>query len=495
MKTKRKRVSISFEGLACDCIFPAEGGENARIQFTILDGKTFRNQKNDAMTLKWTFDPPVAQEIAAQTTICISFFPSNQPEFCRFALDPAPLGQGPGQEINLLDGRFRYRVFPSHAVQLVAGDSDRISTAYLQLSNAQFRGDASLPIVAHDPNLGLGFYREALGEDATRFQGLPWFPPDFPTTIPLPIPSSQLPQRHPMWWKMRGSLTGSKIPRYLGYYIPEPGSKEKFSMDALHSREFGPWQAAQVREGRILEDFVVLVLLRHHPDMRIAETGYWPSPADPHQCGASPDGIVDGEGCLEIKCSRWNCKYSGAHVAQVVWEMMCTELKWGDLVRFRRGTRKEDTHVTMECKTIRLRWDAELERETLRLVKQARQYELDNGRKDPAGVGFQELVHSAPYRELREKFDKTAEIATECAAQVPVRQSDWELFESYPRRLSESVQVHVDEPIVARLEKRQAVISSLCVDSGPQGQRQRELLEKIARQIQELADLIQQKCV
>jgi predicted phage-related endonuclease len=58
--------------------------------------------------------------------------------------------------------------------------------------------------------------------------------------------------------------------------------------------------------------------------------------------GASPDGLIDEDGGLEIKCyasavhEQWvrGDKVPNAHVAQMMWNMVCTGRKWWDFCSY-----------------------------------------------------------------------------------------------------------------------------------------------------------------
>lgn len=59
-------------------------------------------------------------------------------------------------------------------------------------------------------------------------------------------------------------------------------------------------------------------------------------------CGASPDGLVDIDGQIEIKCPNsathaktlMNKKPDGKYITQMQWQMACTNRTWCDFVSF-----------------------------------------------------------------------------------------------------------------------------------------------------------------
>lgn len=58
--------------------------------------------------------------------------------------------------------------------------------------------------------------------------------------------------------------------------------------------------------------------------------------------GASPDGCIDDDGLIEIKCpnsathikTMLSGKPDGKYITQMTWQMACTERKWCDFVSF-----------------------------------------------------------------------------------------------------------------------------------------------------------------
>ena len=65
-------------------------------------------------------------------------------------------------------------------------------------------------------------------------------------------------------------------------------------------------------------------------------------------CGASPDGLVDGDGLVEIKCPtdathvKWILakEIPGEHIPQMLLQLACTGRQWCDFVAFNPNFRK-----------------------------------------------------------------------------------------------------------------------------------------------------------
>ena len=73
----------------------------------------------------------------------------------------------------------------------------------------------------------------------------------------------------------------------------------------------------------------------------VEEVGFVPHPAI-EGSGASPDGMVDPEGMLEVKCPNTSTHWAtlkskapaGKYQIQMQWQMACAERKWCDFVSF-----------------------------------------------------------------------------------------------------------------------------------------------------------------
>ena len=73
----------------------------------------------------------------------------------------------------------------------------------------------------------------------------------------------------------------------------------------------------------------------------VEEVGFVPHPAIP-EAGASPDGIVNGEGLVEIKCPNTathietllSGKVPERYITQMQWQMACTGFPWCDYLSY-----------------------------------------------------------------------------------------------------------------------------------------------------------------
>lgn len=82
--------------------------------------------------------------------------------------------------------------------------------------------------------------------------------------------------------------------------------------------------AYEARTGAIVDEVAMIA----HPSIAMA--------------GASPDGMIDGDGLIEIKCPNSAThmktllakKPDGKYITQMMWQMACTGRKWCDFVSF-----------------------------------------------------------------------------------------------------------------------------------------------------------------
>lgn len=78
-----------------------------------------------------------------------------------------------------------------------------------------------------------------------------------------------------------------------------------------------------------------------HADADVVETGFVLHPRVPLS-GASPDGLVDTEGLVEIKCPNTathietllGAPIADRHIVQIQWQLACTGRAWCDFVSF-----------------------------------------------------------------------------------------------------------------------------------------------------------------
>jgi putative phage-type endonuclease len=149
------------------------------------------------------------------------------------------------------------------------------------------------------------------------------------------------------WMAARmGNLTGSRIydacakTKRGEYYA----SRADLMNEKLIERLTGQWAEHFVSDamlwGTMHEDEARAVYETRH-GVLVAECAYFPHPTIAHS-GASPDGLVEEEGVIEIKCpttkTHLDTILSGEipenHFYQMAWEIKCSDKKWADFVSY-----------------------------------------------------------------------------------------------------------------------------------------------------------------
>jgi putative phage-type endonuclease len=149
------------------------------------------------------------------------------------------------------------------------------------------------------------------------------------------------------WLALRcGNLTGSRIyeacaKKANGQYY---ASRETLMHEKLIERLTGQWAEHFVSDamqwGTMHEDDARAVY-ETHSGVLVADCAYFPHPSIAHS-GASPDGLVDGEGVIEIKCPTTavhlktilSGEIPGDHFYQMAWEIEISGRKWADFISY-----------------------------------------------------------------------------------------------------------------------------------------------------------------
>lgn len=247
-----------------------------------------------------------------------------------------------GVPLTLREQELEYRCFPSYVAH-VKNNGTVISSVYLSIDNVKTANDGfDLSLQVH-VNTRLQFMSEHLG-DRGRF--LDWFPPDVdPAQWGLRVDPRRIPQRTPLWFKLRGDVSGSKAYVLLGWFSD--------------NKPMSAFQKSAMRLGTHSEDAIVLMYCHTFPDRTFEEVGWCPAPGHPIGWGASPDGIVTDpsmtwdqvpdpairegygnvvsitHGACEFKTSRTKLVVEPYFLAQIYMEMIALQVVWCDLVRYR----------------------------------------------------------------------------------------------------------------------------------------------------------------
>jgi hypothetical protein len=321
----------------------------------------------------------------------------------------------------------RYHVYETHAIQVV-GEDNRMKSIHFQLENNQlYSNDPSLRLEL-GVDMGHTFLPDLVGEE--RFHGLAFFPasPD-KTLLEAGVDASRVPQRTPLWFKLRGTVSGTKASKLCGFYVPDKRTEEgrNWSLNGP-SKPFSAYQKCNMRFGSLREFYMIIIYLLTYPLRSFHEVG-WCAMRKPYPVtwGASPDGYVYDptltieqlprslvaahklpnkriditKGAIEFKASRNNCKMAAYYIPQIYMEMMALRTVWVDLVRYCEKTTQEgDTWKKQrECRVYRVYRNAEVER----VLVDALRHALDNV------ATLQDVVLTEPFCQLRTKFQTIAD--------------------------------------------------------------------------------------
>lgn len=224
-----------------------------------------------------------------------------------------------------------YYVFETHQLAVDYDDRNKILALYLQYDDSAkaLHVDMSLSWL---PNRFPG-----------RFNPLWFFPPDvIPSQHGIRVNTAMVPQRSPLWCRIRSEemeITGTRAYKLMGFWVPTKKDNPDWSFDA--PEEFTEQAKANMKHGTLSEDYAVMMYLDHYTDRCISLVGYHKAKAPyPIGWGASPDGLIDSKGAfgaggvLEIKTSKYSLALEAYYFPQVYMEMIATERKWCDVVRY-----------------------------------------------------------------------------------------------------------------------------------------------------------------
>jgi putative phage-type endonuclease len=153
-------------------------------------------------------------------------------------------------------------------------------------------------------------------------------------------------QRSPEWFAARlGKVTASRVADVVaktksGYGASRANYMAELVCERLTGRLGDFYQNAAMVWGTETEPMARSAYEAHSGNL-VTETGLvlHSSISD---AAASPDGLIDGDGLVEIKCPNTAThidtlldeKVPSKYVTQIMWQMACTERKWCDFVSF-----------------------------------------------------------------------------------------------------------------------------------------------------------------
>lgn len=154
-------------------------------------------------------------------------------------------------------------------------------------------------------------------------------------------------QQSPEWFAARcGKVTASRLADVMartksGY----SASRQNYMAELICQRLTGTreegYSNSAMRRGNELEPVAREMYVLNQFDAEVSEVGFIPHPVI-EGFGASPDGLVNDDGLIEIKCpNTWthletikSGKPKRQYLLQMHAQMMCTDRKWCDFISY-----------------------------------------------------------------------------------------------------------------------------------------------------------------
>ncbi len=330
-------------------------------QLSSQEDLTF-DQGADSIDFVIYFRPPVTRAHAEQAHVSIHYVglqeTPNKHIFGQYALPAPPTG---GERLVLRQDELEYEIFETHQLR-VSSKGALIDSMYVTIENNLTESKTRNDLLLHPHvDMKLDFFTTHLGEHACF---LDWFPADIdPKLYGLEIDSRKIPQRTPLWFKLRGEVSGSKAYSLIGFFIPAKHTKDGTNYNFYKGSAFTATAKLAMRLGTLSEDSCMLMYLCEYPEKRFFELGWCPAPTGyPVGWGASPDGLIEDKnmdwsmvpddikahypdaqrsafnitmGACEFKTSKTKLSMEAYYFPQVYMEMIALNVVWCDLVRYR----------------------------------------------------------------------------------------------------------------------------------------------------------------
>lgn len=163
----------------------------------------------------------------------------------------------------------------------------------------------------------------------------------------MTILSSEVEQRTDDWFQARlGKVTASKVSDVMaktksGYSASRQNYMAQLICERLTGVKQDSFTNAAMQRGTELEPMAREIYVLNSFDATVTEVGFIPHPTIDN-FGASPDGLVNDDGLIEIKCpNTWthlefikSNEPKREYILQMHVQMMCTGRKWCDFVSF-----------------------------------------------------------------------------------------------------------------------------------------------------------------
>ncbi|PIT69771.1 lambda exonuclease family protein [Bartonella tribocorum] len=172
-------------------------------------------------------------------------------------------------------------------------------------------------------------------------------------------------QRTAEWFQARlGKVTASNIYNVISKTAKgTPTSKyEDYKIKLITERLIGeanPYYETEDMRWGIEHEEDALREYAFIYDTEVTRCGFIQHPTI-QMAGASPDGLIDKDGLIEIKCPRStthmrffiNNEIKPEYLAQMQFQMACTERKWCDFISYDPRFAGDSSHLRMKIKRI-----------------------------------------------------------------------------------------------------------------------------------------------
>ena len=156
----------------------------------------------------------------------------------------------------------------------------------------------------------------------------------------------EIEQRTEEWFAARlGKVTASRVADVIaktktGYSASRENYMAQLVVERLTNTKAESYTSAAMMHGVEQEPFA-RAAYEAAQGVMVEEVGFVPHPTI-EWAGASPDGLVGDDGCVEIKCPNTatmietllSQKVPGKYITQMQFQMACTGRKWCDYVSF-----------------------------------------------------------------------------------------------------------------------------------------------------------------
>lgn len=363
----------------------------------------------------------------------------------------------PGETMTLMDRT--YKVYETYTLGQDGGETTH--SIYFQISSSPPRRGGEEHPQNESYRICCDMSLKWLPKNLPHFvRGVRFFPYDIDIAqYGLKLDTPRIIQRTPIWFKVRGEVSGTKAYQLIGFWVPTKQKDPTWTIDGDHV--FDAKSKANMRFGSESEDKGLITYALHAKNVtKIGLAGWCNAPASaglPLGWGASPDGLVvdpthtwekvpenigkylflppppsGGEegtpkggdqtpplaggfdptlGVLEIKSSPSKLSFEPYFFPQVYMEMISTHRIWCDLVRY----------TPSKVRIYRIYRHKPTEETLISLWKYARKH----------AHNLRDIVQEEPFVKIRNYFTELAKQLT--FIEIPTATTEIASYETYQK--------------------------------------------------------------